>query len=198
MKRVDIILALVTGESLAWLISWFLKNSGIEINLPIWFLPVLLPILALVGLWVCYLIGKKYLFVFQLGKFLLIGVLATLVDLAILNFLMEIFDITRGIVYSIFVATSFIVATCLKYSGDKLWAFEKFGKEKIGVEFSQFFIITIIGGVIHTGVASLVVNIIGPQFGISSLIWANIGKISGIIVGSVWNFLGYKFIVFKK
>jgi putative flippase GtrA len=47
-------------------------------------------------------------------------------------------------------------------------------------------------------IASFIVNVIGPQFGISSLIWANIGKIGGIIGAFIWNFLGYKFIVFKK
>jgi putative flippase GtrA len=71
-------------------------------------------------------------------------------------------------------------------------------KEKMGVEFSQFFIVTVISGGIHIIIASFVVNTIGPQFGASSFIWANIGKILGITVASIWNFLGYKFFVFKK
>jgi putative flippase GtrA len=47
-------------------------------------------------------------------------------------------------------------------------------------------------------VASLVVNSIGIKFGLTPLLWANVGKIAGIAVASIWNFLGYKFVVFKK
>jgi len=51
---------------------------------------------------------------------------------------------------------------------------------------------------INVGIASWIVNIIGPLFGSPLKIWANIGAIAASIVTSVWNFLGYKFIVFKK
>ena len=91
-----------------------------------------------------------------------------------------------------------MVVTSIKYVGDKYWAFEKTEKTKMGTEFVRFFIITLISGGIHTLVASLVVNTFGPQFGASPLIWANVGKIAGITVASAWNFIGYKFIVFKK
>lgn len=198
MKKIDIILALIVGEGLAWLFPWLLKGFGIEIKFLSWILPIFLPILAVIGLWVCYSIGKKYLVVFQLGKFLLIGAFFALIDLGVLDLLMKIFGITEGIAYSIFVTISFIVVTSIKYFGDKYWAFEKMEKEKMGTEFSQFFIVTLISGGIHIITASFIVNTIGPQLGASSLIWANIGKISGITVASIWNFLGYKFIVFKK
>lgn len=198
MKKVDIILALITGEGVAWLFVWMMKKSAIEIALLNWALPVFFPILALVGLWVSYLIGKRYLFVFQLAKFLLIGALFALFDLVILNSLMGYFGITEGIKYSVFVAISFVITTVVKYVADKFWAFEKTEKERMGREFTQFFIVTLISAGIHIGTASFVVNIVGPQLGFSHLVWANIGKILGIAVASVWNFLGYKFIVFKK
>ena len=198
MKKIDVVLALITGEGLAWLLSWLLGGFGVEIKFLSLILAVLLPILAVFGIWLCYLIGKKYLFVFQLGKFLLIGIFFALIDLGILDILMGIFRITEGTTYSIFVAVSFIIVTSIKYVGDKFWAFEKMEKTGMGTEFSKFFIVTLISGGIQTGVASLVVNVLGPQLGASSLIWANIGKIAGIVVASAWNFLGYKFIVFKK
>jgi len=198
MKKIDIIIALITGEGVAWLFIWFIKKSAIEIAFLNWGLPILFPILALVGLWVSYLLGKKYLFIFQLAKFLLIGALFALFDLVILNSLMGYFGIAKGTAYSIFVTISFVIVTSAKYIADKYWAFEKPEKEGVGMEFTGFFIITLISGVIHIGVASLIVNIIGPQFGILPLVWANVGKILGITVASVWNFLGYKFVVFKK
>ncbi len=198
MKKVDIILAVISGLGLTILFSWLASGFGIQIKFLPWILVVLLPALAVFGIWICYLIGKKYLFVFQLGKFLLIGVFFALIDIAVLDVLLNVFGITAGTLYSVFVATSFVIVTSVKYVGDKYWAFEKTEKEKMGKEFIQFFIITLISGGIQTMIASLLVNTIGPQFGASSLIWANVGKIAGIAVASAWNFLGYKFIVFKK
>lgn len=198
MKKIDIILALVTGEAVAWLFVWLIKNSAINIPYLSWILPISFPLLSLFCLWVAYLIGKKYIFVFQLAKFILIGAIFALFDLLILNSLMRWFGITEGIRYSIFVGVSFVIATSIKYVADKYWAFEKTEKAGVGIEFGSFFIVTLISGGIQVGVASLIVNIIGPMFGMSALVWANVGKILGITVASAWNFLGYKFIVFKK
>jgi len=200
MKRIDVILSLITGLGIAVLITWLLRSS--QGHIPAFYLIVLLviifPILSLVGLWIAYSIGKKFIFVFQLAKFILIGALFAIFDLFILNALMDYFGVTAGTAYTIFVAVSFIVTTSVKYIADKFWAFEKTEKEQMGTEFGKFFIITVISGGIQVIIASAIVNIIGPQFGILPLVWANIGKIGGIAVASVWNFICYKFIVFKK
>lgn len=198
MKRIDIILALVVGEVAAWFFYGILKNLGIEIEFLAWILAILLPILALAGLWVCYLIGKKLLWVFQAAKFFLIGVLATVVDLGVLNLLIWASGIAAGSLYSIFKGVSFIVATCSKYLGDKFWAFEKMEKTGMRKEFGQFFVVTLIGLAINVGAASLIVNMLGPQFGLAPKLWANVGGIIAAFVSAVWNFIGYKFIVFKK
>jgi len=201
MKKIDAILALITGESVAWLFIWLLKNSP-KIDLPFlyWLLPVLFPILSVLAIWICYLIGKKYLVVYQLAKFILIGVFFAVFDLIILNILLEYFGISKGqgLKYASFVTISFIVATTVKYIADKYWAFEKAGREKMGLEFGKFFIITLISGAIQIGIASLIFAVIPSLFEMSELVAGNVGKIGGIIVASAWNFLGYKFIVFKK
>jgi len=198
MKKIDIILSLITGLGVGILFSWLVKNS--EINIPFlnWILPIFFPFFSLFCLWIAYSIGKKFIFVFQLAKFLLIGALFALFDLIILNGLMKWFGIAEGTKYSIFVGVSFVIATTVKYVADKYWAFEKKEGSDIRKEFIGFFIITLISGGIQVGIASLIVNIVGPMFGMSSLAWANVGKIGGIVVASAWNFIGYKFIVFKK
>jgi len=201
MKKIDIILALITGEGVAWLFVWLIKNSP-NINLPFlyWLLPVSFPILAIFGIWISYLIGKRYLVVYQLAKFLLIGAFFAIFDLIILNVLLEYFGISKGegVKYAVFVATSFIVATTVKYTADKYWAFEKASREQMGLEFGKFFAITLISGGIQVGVASFIFALAPSLFGMTELVAGNVGKIGGIIVASVWNFLGYKFIVFKS
>ncbi|PJA84120.1 MAG: hypothetical protein CO145_02235 [Candidatus Nealsonbacteria bacterium CG_4_9_14_3_um_filter_37_13] len=198
MKKIDIILALVIGEVIAWFFYGILKNLGFEIRFLGLILVIFFPILALLGIWIAWLLGKKFLWIFQAAKFLLIGALATLVDLGVLNLLIWISGLAAGLPFSIFKGISFIVATCSKYLGDKFWAFEKMEKIGIGKEFNQFFIVTLIGLGINIGAASLIVNVAGPQFGLTEKIWANIGAILAAFVSAVWNFLAYKFIVFKK
>lgn len=198
MKKIDIILSLITGEGVALLFIWFIKESGGEGGVLYWLLPILFPFLTLFCLWIAYLIGKKFLVIFQLAKFILIGAFFALIDLLVLNFLMVYFNATKGNPYLLFVTVSFIFATCLKYTADKFWAFEKTEKDQMGSEFGKFFIVTLISAGIQIGIAGLIVNKIGVQFGINPLVWGNLGKIAGIIIASTWNFIGYKFIVFKK
>jgi len=200
MKKLDAFLSLITGEGVGLLFIWLLKNSP-NIKLPFlyWLLPIVFPLLALLAIWIAYLIGKKYLFVYQLAKFLLIGAFFAIFDLIILNFLLEYFGIAKEekLKYSIFVTISFVVATTVKYLADKYWAFEQKEKKEMGREFSKFFIITLISGGIQVGTASLIFSCISP-FLESLIVAGNMGKIGGIILASAWNFLGYKFIVFKK
>jgi putative flippase GtrA len=199
MKRIDIVLALVTGEITAWFFYYLLKDVAVlKIENLGLILAVSFPVLALIGVWISWWLSKRFLWIFQLAKYLLIGVLATITDLGILNFLMLVSGITVGIWFSVFKGISFVVATCAKYFGDKFWAFEKMEKREMGKEFGQFFVVTLIGLGLNVGAASLVVNIIGPQFGLSDTLWANVGGIIAAFAVTAWNFIGYKFIVFKK
>lgn len=203
MKKADIILALISGEGVAWIAYSLLKGAevesvfGLAISSLLWTLFIIFPVLSLFGLWVGWLIGKKYLFVFQVAKFLLIGVLAVLVDLGVLNILMSLFGIAAGWGFVLFKAISFIVATFSKFWGNKFWAFEQAETGKMGKELLQFYVVTLVGMAVNVGVASFVVNSVGPQFGLNLQVWANIGAIIAALAGAAWNFLGYKFVVFK-
>ncbi len=194
MKKIDVIIALIIGELTALYFVFLFK----DINCSIWALCVIFPILSIVCLWLAYFIGKKYFFIFQGAKFLLIGVLGTLIDLGVLNILIWISGISSGLLFPVFKGISFIVANCNKYFGHKFWVFEK--KEMIGIkkEFSRFFFVSLGGLIINVIAASLIVNLIQPQFGLSETVWANIGGIIAALATIVWNFLGYKFLVFKK
>lgn len=201
MSKTDIILTVLAGEGMAWLLYDMIKDSGpegIEIKTLGWFLFIIFPFLALFAFWVSDLIGKKFLFIFQVAKFVLIGVLATLLDLVIFRSLGWIFIPIISLPKTVFKGISFIIATLAKYWGNKLWAFEKSEMAGAKKEFTQFFIITLIGLVMNVAAFSLFVNTIGPQFGIPSRTWETIGVIFAALAVAVWNFSGYKFIVFKK
>jgi putative flippase GtrA len=200
MKKIDIILALVTGEAVALLFIYIFRGIVFLAGLKFlnWLLPLIFPILALIGLWICYLLGKKFFWIFQLGKFFLTGSFITAVDVWVLNFLMWVSGIVMGFWFSVFKGISFLIATAVKYLGSKFWIFEKF---EVGItlkEISQFLLVTLIGLGINVGVAVFLVNILGPLFEMTKISWASISGIIAAFCTAIWNFLGYKFIVFKK
>ena len=200
MRKSDVLAAFVVGEACALiflLILRFLELPALIVKLAKFF-PFVLPVLSISGTYVVSLFEKRSPTTFQMGKSFLVGILNTFIDLGILNFLMALFNVTSGWLYSVFVAFSFSCATINSYFWNKFWAFEKKKTEKTTKEFLQFSLVTLGGLLIHISVSSLIVNIIGTQWGLSEKVWANFGKIIAVFCGFLWNFLGYKFVVFKK
>jgi len=145
----------------------------------------------------------KYPTIGQFVRFGLIGGLNTGVDLAILNILMYSTGQFEGTPYTIFKGISFASAATFSYFMNKKWAFKDDSKEKAVQKFSQFFAVSVIGAVINVTVASLVVNYLKPLIGSDFLflndgLWGSVGALFGTAIGLIWNFLGYKFLVFKK
>ena len=213
LKKSEIIVPIIIAEVDSWLLLFILKTINFNLldfltkinklsfypflNLFLKFLPLILPILAILYIFVASLFKEKKLTIFQLFKFMLVGSLNTFIDFSVLNLLMLIFNIASGWFYTLFKAVSFTLAVVNSYFFNKFWTFQKFGKPKAG-EFVKFYLITIIGLLINVSVASFIVNIIGPQFGLSKIIWANIGAFIAVLVAFLWNFFGSKIIVFKK
>jgi len=201
MKKSDIIIAfLIGGITALYFMNLF---SGLTEKTPflspiLKILPVVFSLLSIFCLWLAYLLGKKFLFIFQLAKFLLVGTLAAIFDLGILSLFIGYSGVIAGLGFSFFKGISFIIATSAKYFADKFWAFKKTETSGMNREFGKFFIVTIIGLVINVAVASWIVNRVGPQFGLPPEIWANFAGIAAILVTFIWNFISYKFLVFKK
>lgn len=163
------------------------------------------------GLLVANAIGKKAPIIWQVGKFGVTGILNALVDLGFLTlitwFLRGSFGIDSESViagaipfitfYSLYKATSFIIANINSYYWNKHWTFKKDGEEKKS-SFVQFFIVSLIGFIINVVVASITFKLANIYPDISPDQAGLLGAIAGSIIGLAWNFVGYKFIVFKK
>lgn len=132
----------------------------------------------------------------QFVKFLAVGILNTLIDLGVLNVLIFLTAAAAGWQFAIFKGISFSAAVLNSYFWNKFWTFKDRKKIRVA-ELSQFFVISAGGFIVNVGVASFVVNIVGPMWGFPENIWANVGAIFAIGFSLIWNFLGYKFIVFK-
>jgi len=200
MRKIDTILAALIGFFDGILFYFIFQQAGVSLpfGLPNWLFIIILPPLGVLGLFFAHLLGKKIFILYQAAKFFLVGTLNTLIDLAILYFFIWLTGIPKGGFYSLFAAISFLVATTNSYFWNKFWTFEKREKISESKEYFKFLVITAIGLGINVGVASFIVNIIGPQFGVSEKIWAGVGKIIAAFFAFIWNFLASKFLVFKK
>lgn len=165
-----------------------------------WFLfaPFVIAFFWILIIYAAKIISRRFLWFFQLAKFVIVGFLNTSIDFGILNFFMALSGISSGSIFSGFKSLSFIIANLNSYFWNKRWSFQKETEKAIGKEYLVYLLISIASVFINVGLASLIVNVIGPQFGFSAIVWANMGAAIGTALGLVWNFLGYKFLVFKK
>lgn len=123
----------------------------------------------------------------QLIKHLIVGAFATLVDLAIFEFLI-LFFVPLVQIKLIIKSTSFLFATAIKYWGNKHWVFQKPEKDGMLKEVFQFALIT---------VAGLAIDVVSFYY-FSFYFWQPVSVIFAAAIAAVWNFTAYKFLVFKK
>ena len=203
IKTSDTIISLMLGLLVAVLVLIILRVIEADLNLGWqrgwdWVLLIGFPVLALLGIIAASYIGRKYLTVYQLAKFYLIGASSVAIDLGILNILMWFSGIVTGPLYILFKGLSASVSTMNGYLWNKYWTFEKRGYFFSVKEFFKFLLIISIGFLIDVSVASFLVIVIGSRFGIPGTIWANLGAFIAILIASLWNFTGNKLFVFKK
>ena len=156
----------------------------------------ILSLLTVVGLFITKMLSRWWNTFWQLGKFVVTGGLNTFLDFAVLNLLMSLTDITSGWWFSLFKATSFSIAVVNSYFWNKYWTFEAGSKK--GTEFMEFLLVSVVGIGVNVGAASFMVKYIQPLGGISAITWANISALAATALALLWNFLGYKFLVFRK
>jgi putative flippase GtrA len=207
LTKSDIIVSLLIGSAAGWLLLIIINNISQTLPqvklIPLWVWPVFFPLFCLVWFLLIFFLSKKWLTFYQFGKFVLVGGLNFLVDLGVLNLLIFFTGIAAGWFYSLFKGISFAVAVINSYFLNKFWTFKSAATndqsvKKVGKEFLTFVVISVIGLGFNNLVASLLVNGLGPQWGISENVWANVGAVTASFLAMFWNFIGYKFIVFKK
>lgn len=205
MKKIDIISPIVLGLIIAALIISLLKVLETQLQISgdkailIWVaLIVLVPSSLVLWVYITFHLGKRRHIFFQFGKFLPIGVANTAIDFGSLNLLILISGVDKGLWFSVFKGISFVCAVANSYLWNRYWTFEGGGAEGLGRQFLKFLIVAGIGFIINVAAASFIVNYVEPFGGVSPILWANIGAFASIVLVIIWNFLGYKFLVFKK
>jgi putative flippase GtrA len=137
----------------------------------------------------------------QFSKFVVIGLMNTSIDFAVLNLLMWLTGVYLGRWIILLNAIAFSVAVINSYFWNKYWTFrarETKEAAEVTKEFSQFIVVSLVGVVINSGIVYGITTFIPPFFGLGEEIWANLAKVAATSLALIWNFIGYKFIVFKK
>ncbi len=135
----------------------------------------------------------------QFSKFIIVGGVNTGIDFLVLNILIYITGITAGIELFVLNSISFSVAVVNSYFMNKRWTFQdKTRAAQDPIKFSQFFAVSVVGIIINGLVLTGITTGITPLFGLSAVLWANIAKLMATGISLIWNFVGYKFFVFKR
>lgn len=193
----DLVFGAINGAIFGLMASFVAKNFDYAINplIPL----ITFSLLAVIGIYVGFLLSKIKSFLFQLAKFGAIGAANFSIDFGVYNILIYLTHINTGTSIDIFKGIAFFAAVTNSYLWNKHWSFSQKNSNSSEKEFSLFFLVSVIGAILSIGIIHILVNILGSPSFISSLnIWANIANIFATLVVLSWNFLGYKYIVFKK
>lgn len=197
MKLLDIILTIVCGEAAALVFGDFFHDYD-SFHIIQWSLLFIMPILGIILVWVTDKVAKKYNFAMELVKYLLVGLFSVLVDLKVFEFLIWLVAVQIPLVYGVTKGISFLISVCVKFIGNKYWVFQETANGTIKDEFVKFMLVTFAGLLIDVGGFLYFSKILGAQFNIPADVWVKISVILAAIAAAAWNFLSYKFLVFKK
>jgi len=205
MKKIDLLSSIVLGLIISVFAIALISALESEINVSainttlLWLLIIMgVSFLTVLWVYIASRLGNRQHVFFQFGKFIPIGVSNAAIDFGVLNLLILTSGIDKGLLFSVFKGISFLFAVINSYFWNKFWTFESRGTAGLGRQFVIFLIVAGIGFVINVATATFIVNFINPIGDVSPILWANIGALASIVIVIIWNFFGYKFLVFKK
>ncbi|RJQ32347.1 GtrA family protein [Candidatus Parcubacteria bacterium] len=204
IKKTDLLLALAIGFFAASMMIFVgrnlsVENPAIKIILPYaWYLLIVFPLFCAGGLYLTKLasefVGK---FIFQFGKFALVGGFNFLLDAAILNFFIFSTGIASGYIQSSFKGISFMLGIVSSYLWNKYWTFSGNHGGSRKTEVGKYILISLIGFSLNVGIDYVLVNWVESFWMMKPMLWAQFSAVLAAVIGMFWNFYGYKFLVFK-
>ncbi len=132
----------------------------------------------------------------QFLRFAVVGVVNTGIDFAVFNVLVWATSTASGAGIIPLKAVAFLAANINSYLLNKKWTF-KDKTEGAAKQFSVYVSVSIIGALLNIGSVYLIATHIPPMFGMSAVLWANVANLVATGLSMIWNFVGYKLIVFR-
>ena len=192
--------ALIIGFIIGIFLYPIERNLGWTTNTPFVYTASLfgMPLLALLGITIARALVSRFALLWQLAKFGLVGVSNTVIYFGVYNFLLFVTNANSSspkAFLALFSAVSFLASLINSYIWNSHWSFT--GKSSRTVrEFEEFFLVTLIGLLINSGITYLVGR--AEPATISYRLWVNIAALCGTFVTLFWNFIGFRIFVFKN
>lgn len=196
----DGVFAAFNGLFIGILVPFVFVNIGVSLPISQALFAVIITVLSVFGVFVGAFLARWFSFFFQLAKFGLVGVTNTVIDFGIFNLFIWATGLATGNSIYLFKVISVSAAIINSYIWNKFWSFNRPAIDEASArkEFTQFILISLFGLLLNTGVASLFINGIGAPGSMDPKLWANIANAVASVSVLAWNFVGYKFFVFKR
>ena len=141
--------------------------------------------------------GKRHL-IGQIFRFAVVGAINTAVDLAVLNLLIALTHTGRnGAMFALYKTVAFVAAVLNSYLMNRSWTFPRAADKHQLLEGAQFLFVAVLGAVVNVGSSWWVVTYTHPRVGLENW-WPSLAALVGTAFSLGFNFIGYKFWVFKN
>ena len=199
----DLFFASINGLFIGIFAPFIFQNIRVALPVSHTIFAFVLTVVCVLGIAVGYFLSRlspKLGFFFQLAKFGLIGTTNFVVDLGIFSLFIWATGITEGSPIIFFKVISVSVAIINSYIWNKFWSFgeQETDEATLRKQFLQFLAVSVSGLVLNTAITSSLINFVGGAVSIAPATWATISSAIASVVVLSWNFIGYKFFVFKR
>jgi len=196
MKKIDYTIAGLIGFFAGIFVIPVAYNIASKNPFVLLSLPWVLAVGAVAGVFVFGLIGRKIPSFIQMAKFAVVGVLNTAIDFGTLNIISIVTGVTGGLIVGGVNVPGVALALTNAYFWNKFWVFNHRDNKGALNDLPKFLLVSGIGIVINSGIVILATSYPTTAFNAKTLL--NVAKLGATVFSLVWNFLGYKFIVFKS
>ena len=156
------------------------------------------------ALWLASLLSRIWKGLYQFAQFAAVGTLNSFIDIGVFNLETFFYGSTlSAATFAALKAVSFLCATTNSFFWNKYWTFSAAAVSsaddpgKQTKETVSFYVVALVGWALNVAVATSV-KIIEPS-GVATRLWVNIvAPVCGIAASFLWDFFGYKYLVFKK
>lgn len=136
----------------------------------------------------------------QATRFCIVGVINTVVDIVVLNGLI-VFTGTghTGPLFTFYKTISFLAALLNSFYMNSKWTFsdEERGGRPTVTQGAQFVIISVLSSIVNVASASYVATYMKAPTGMEHY-WPTVAALVGTVFSFVFNFIGYKYLVFSS
>jgi putative flippase GtrA len=131
----------------------------------------------------------------QFGRFLAVGTLNTAIDFGTLNLLSWLTGIYGGVRLAPINVPGVLLALTNSYLLNKYWTFHTSASPDRRV--SQFVLVSLIGIGLNTALVVALTHAVTRPAGLTPQLWENVAKALATGGTLVWDFFGYKYLVFR-